>query len=338
MVKPEANVDRVYPERKGVYFDRLKKLFATYRTILLVEADFVGSHQMQQVRMSLREKPKAEILMGKNTMVRQVIRQLKDEKPQLSKLLARKQVGTGYRYLTGNVGLVFTNDDPKVVRSKILENQVPAAAKVGNISPIDVFIPAGVTTLDPGQTGFFQALNIPTKITRAAIEIVADVHLIHKDQKVGNSEVALLQKLGIKPFSYGLVVRTIYEEDKDGVVYDAKVLDMSDEDIIGKFLGGVQRLACLSLRIGYPTLASLPHILANAMKKLIAISLATDYTFEQSKKYKDYLANPEAFAAAAPAAAAGNAAPAAGGKSAAAAAPEPEEEEEDFGGMGGMFD
>jgi len=334
MGKPEVDPERVYPERKAAYFERLKKLFATYRTIMLVEADFVGSHQMQQVRMSLREKPKAEILMGKNTMVRQVIRLLKDEKPQLTKLLARKQIGTGYRYLTGNVGLVFTNDDPKIVRSKILENQVPAAAKVGNISPIDVFIPAGVTTLDPGQTGFFQALNIPKKITRAAIEIVADVHLIHKDQKVGNSEVALLQKLDIKPYHYGLVVRTIYEEDKDGVVYDAHVLDLSDADLVGKFLSGVQKLACLSLQIGYPTLASLPHSLANAMKKLIAISLATDYTFEQSQKYKDYLANPEAFQQAA-APVAGNA-PVADGKKA-AAAPEPEEEE-DFGGMGGMFD
>ena len=52
-----------------------------------------------------------------------------------------------------------------------------------------------------------QALNIPTKINRGTVEIVSDVALITKGEKVGGSEATLLAKLGIKPFSYGLVVQ-----------------------------------------------------------------------------------------------------------------------------------
>ncbi len=52
-----------------------------------------------------------------------------------------------------------------------------------------------------------QALNIPTKINRGTVEIVSDVALISKGDKVGGSEATLLAKLGIKPFSYGLVVQ-----------------------------------------------------------------------------------------------------------------------------------
>ena len=52
-----------------------------------------------------------------------------------------------------------------------------------------------------------QALNIPTKINRGTVEIVSDVALISKGEKVGGSEATLLAKLGIKPFSYGLVVQ-----------------------------------------------------------------------------------------------------------------------------------
>jgi len=330
MGKPEVDPDRVYPERKAAYFERLKKLFATYRTIMLVEADFVGSHQMQQVRISLRDKPKAEILMGKNTMVRQVIRALREELPGLQSLLAKNAGEPGYKYIYGNVGLVFTNDDPKAVRGKILENKVPAAAKAGIIAPKSVVIPGGVTTLDPGQTQFFQVLNIPTKINRGAIEILADVEVIKEGAKVGASEVALLAKLNILPFFYGLKPLWVYEKSEEGTIYQAAVLDLSTEDLLCKFFNGVTKLACISLALGYPTAASLPHLVSNGFKKLLAISLATEYSFKQADKFKEMLANPGAFAAAAPAAAA-----AAPGKAADKPA-EPEEEE--AGGFGGLFD
>ena len=54
-----------------------------------------------------------------------------------------------------------------------------------------------------------QALNIPTKINKGTVEIVSDVHLIKAGEKVGGSEATLLAKLGIKPFSYGLVIQQV---------------------------------------------------------------------------------------------------------------------------------
>ena len=54
-----------------------------------------------------------------------------------------------------------------------------------------------------------QALNIPTKINKGCVEIVSDVHLIKQSEKVGGSEATLLAKLGIKPFSYGLVIQKV---------------------------------------------------------------------------------------------------------------------------------
>jgi large subunit ribosomal protein LP0 len=41
-------------------------------------------------------------------------------------------------------------------------------------------------------------------ISRGQIEIINDVQLVAKGEKVGTSEATLLQKLGIKPFTYGL--------------------------------------------------------------------------------------------------------------------------------------
>jgi len=57
----------------------------------------------------------AQVLMGKNTMVRKVLRGLIADEPSYEKLLP---------YVVGNVGFVFTNGDLKDIRSKILANRV----------------------------------------------------------------------------------------------------------------------------------------------------------------------------------------------------------------------
>ena len=51
-------------------------------------------------------------------------------------------------------------------------DQVQAPARAGALAPLDVKIPAQTTTLGPEKTSFFQALQIPTKITKGTIEIL----------------------------------------------------------------------------------------------------------------------------------------------------------------------
>merc|ERR1719219_2860227 len=251
--------------------------------------------------MSLRGR--AEVLMGKNTMMRKAIRGMLDKHPELERVLP---------CVVGNVGFVFTSEDLNEVRDALLENKVKAPARAGAIAPVDVVIPAQNTGLGPEKTSFFQALSIPTKISRGTIEIVSDVALIAVGDKVGASESTLLNLLNISPFSYGLVVENVYD---DGSVFSPKVLDITDDDLKATFMAGVANIAAVSLAIGYPTAASAPHSIANGLKNLMAIAAETDITFAAAEKLKAYLADPSAFAvAAAPAAAAADAAPAAAAK------------------------
>merc|ERR1719463_380834 len=90
--------------------------------------------------------------------------------------------------IKGNIGFVFTNDSLPKGRDMILANKVPAPARPGAIAPIDVTIPAGPTGCDPGQTNFFQVLQVPTKIVKGQIEITNPVNLVKAGEKVGNSE------------------------------------------------------------------------------------------------------------------------------------------------------
>jgi large subunit ribosomal protein LP0 len=305
---------------KELYFQKLKELLNKYPSIFLVNVDNVGSNQMHQIRVALRGK--GVVLMGKNTMVRRALRSVLSEFPQFEKLLP---------HVKGNIGFVFTASDLKEVREIIVANKVAAPARAGAFAPKDVTVPAGNTGMEPGKTSFFQALGIPTKIARGTIEIVSDVKVVVAGTRVGQSEATLLNMLNISPFTYGMTVVQIFDQ---GNTFSPDVLDIDEKDLIDRFLSGIKTIAAISLALNYPTVVSVVHSLVNAYKNLIAISLATEYTFEGSEKVKEYLANPDAFAAAAPAAT--TAAPAAAAAKEEEKEEEKEESDEDMGF--GLFD
>jgi len=221
------------------------------------------------------------------------------------------------------------------IKDKILDKKVAAPAKAGALAPIDVILPAQNTGLGPEKTSFFQALSIQTKIARGTIEILNDVHIIKKSEKVGASEATLLNMLNISPFTYGLIILQVFDS---GTVFDPAVLDITTEDLRQKFLQGVRNIASVCLAISYPSAASVPHSIVNGFKNLLSIAAETDVSFKQAEKLKEFLKDPSKFAAAVAASAPAVAAPAAGKKEEAKkeAKQEEPEEEEDMGF--GLFD
>merc|ERR1711990_314942 len=197
--------------------------------------------------------------------------------------------------IVGNIGFVFTDMDPKDCREILLKYKIQSAAKAGVVAPCDVVIPAGPTSMGPEKTQFFQALNLSTKITKGTIEILSNTTVCTTGDKVGMSEAKLLNMLNISPFYYGLELQVVID---NGSVYPVAVLDISDEAIFAKFAQGVSNVAALSLGLSIPNAASVPHMIMNGFKMVLAIAVATDYTFTEAEKIKLYLENPEAFAAA----------------------------------------
>lgn len=266
--------------------------------------------------------------MGKNTMIRRCLREMMEEKPELETLLES---------VVGNIGFVFTEMDLSEVREILESYKVQSSAKAGILAPVDVVIPAGPTGMGPEKTSFFQALNLPTKITKGSIEILSDVTVVKAGTKVGLSEAKLLNMLSISPFWYNCELIMIMD---GGSVYPPEVLNISMDDVRAKILSAVTSgVAPLSLAIGFPNAASVPHMIMNAFKNALAIAVATDITFKEAELTKAYLENPDAFAAAA--GGSGGDAPAASGgdaKPAAAAAPAAAEEESEEEMEMGLFD
>ena len=96
---------------------------------------------------------------------------------------------------------------PGLIRRRLTSSRCPteSARSFSKCYSAPQDLPTDVST----AAGVLQALNIPTKINKGTVEIAADVQLIQEGNKVGASEATLLAKLGIKPFSYGLVIRQV---------------------------------------------------------------------------------------------------------------------------------
>jgi len=274
--------------KKVEYMNKFVDLLEGYPRAVLVTADNIGSHHMQNIRLSLRGR--AVLLMGKNTLMRKAIRDnvSSGKHPEWASILT---------VIKGNIGFVFTKENLADIQTKLLDSRVPAQAKAGIVAPQEVFIPKQVTTLEPTKTTFFAALDIATKITRGCVEILQDVQLCREGEKVGSSEAALMQMLDMRPFTYGLKLTNVFD---DGFVYSAKLLNTTPADLFKGFALGVANVAALSLGLHYPSLPAFPHTVMNAYKNLVAVCLGTDYLFDQAKSLKERVDNPDAFAVATP--------------------------------------
>jgi len=315
--------------KKRRIVNRLYENFTKFKQCLVVKLENVTSNQVQQTRLALRKQKLGDMVCGKNTVVKKAIdirlkapeegdqdydfrKQHYTKVPQIEKLL---------QCCKGKVGFIFSDASVSDLKPIIEGNKIPAPAKVGTFAPLEVVIPPGPTGLDPSQISFFHTLNISTKIQKGQIEIVKEFRVCEKGKKIGNSEAAILQKLNIKPFAFGMEILFVYD---DGAILTPDIFNVDSEILLTKFRSAANNLAAISLAVGLPNSLSIGHMVRNGFKNVVAIALETDIKIKQ-------LAN----LGTAPAPVAGGAKT----ETKAAAAPKVEEkkEEPEEVDMGGMF-
>mmetsp|Transcript_1128 Transcript_1128/g.1569 ORF Transcript_1128/g.1569 Transcript_1128/m.1569 type:complete len:246 (-) Transcript_1128:96-833(-) len=169
-------------------------MIPSYRFIMFFKLNNIKSKQIHDVRKFLRNK--AEIIIGKKTLLKYYLqtKQLFDHDIHKQKLSEN---------LNNNVGLIFTNIDPYLINKYLSYYNLKDTAKAGTIAKKDIKIKKGIKPLSPSQTSFFQALGIPTRVTKGSIEILENILLVKKDKTITSSHEVLLKKLNIRPFKHG---------------------------------------------------------------------------------------------------------------------------------------
>lgn len=256
--------------KKKEQIDTIVNLAKQNLVLGLVNLSGISSKALQGIRSSMRSgEVVATIKVAKNTLKTLALE--KADKKDLAKLIP---------YITGSCAMVFTNTNPYKLQKFLNQNQVPAPAKTGQTSPVDVFVSEGVTNLDPGPIiSELGLIGLQTRIEKGKIRITKTTKVLSPGEIVSEAHAAVLARLGIFPFTVGLKLSTVLE---NGELIDGTLLDV-DED---KLLTDLQQayLNALFLAINpniiYYSVVATPILLKSAISRAMVLSVECDYVLD----------------------------------------------------------
>jgi large subunit ribosomal protein L10 len=305
----------------------------------LVNVEGVGAKQLSGIRESLRGS--ATMMMARNTLM---IRALEAAK--------KKGIKGLIDHVSGPVAFMFSNTDPFVLTKFLSENKAAAPAKGGQTAQKDIVVPAMNTGVAPGPfISELAALKIPSRVKGGVIHVTDDCVAVKTGDVISNAMALMLARLGIEPMELQLKLIAAYA---DGSIMTGSSLEIDLDGLLGQVMAGHQYAVNLSINTGYPTVDTIPILLAKA--NMEAKSLTMEIGFFEPDMIGDFLAkaSSEVFALAAIVsekdpdaissealsqvqAAAASVAEAPAEESEQPEEVEEEEEEEEVAGLGGLF-
>ncbi len=253
---------RVYPEKKRLMYDTLKRSAREYKVIVLVKMKSVRSMQLMQIRKILADE--AKIIMVKN---RVAIKALTET--------GIKGIDKLCKELEDQNLLIFTNMNPFRLQMLLEKNKVYLPAKGGDVASEDILVPAGNTGLAPGPIlSEFREVKIPTKIEEGTVWIAKDTVVAKAGEVISMKLASILSKLGIKPIKAGI---SIYLALEDGLLYREDDLRLDIDEYRKSIEEAYSSALALTVNIVYPSKESIGIILAKAYNDALALAINSAY-------------------------------------------------------------
>ena len=207
------------PQWKLDEVDHLIELFKTYKNVAIVEVAKLNDRQIQEIRKILRGK--AIIRMSKKSLQQRAVEKYKEEskKQNLDELVER---------IPGQAALCFTNVDVFELKKIFLKSEWMVPAKPNEITPVDIWVPAGDTGLPTGQviSELNMTLRLPTRIQNDTIWVRDDTQTHKAGDFVDVKQAAVLKKLGITPIE-SLIRINFAWSDGEIISEDILYMDMT---------------------------------------------------------------------------------------------------------------
>jgi len=257
--------------RKKAQIETITKLAEENSVIGITDLSGISSSALQGIRASLRSgEVEATIKVAKNTLKSVALGKLAESpnKKDFQKLLS---------HISGSCALIFSNTNPFKLQRFLSKNKVPAPAKAGQISPVDVYIPEGVTNLDPGPIiSELGSIGLQTRIEKGKIRITKTAKVLSIGDTVSESHAAVLTRLGIQPFSVSLQLSQVLD---NGEILDGSTLQVDENKIISDLkLAYMNALAlAMNAQVTYYSKETIPLLLNNAVRQSVGLSLELNY-------------------------------------------------------------
>ncbi|MEE6208726.1 50S ribosomal protein L10 [Salarchaeum sp. III] len=271
----ERTTDHI-PEWKQEEVDNLVEIIESYDSIGVVNVAGIPSRQLQDMRRALHGS--AELRMSRNTLL---VRALEEVDSGLEDLT---------EYVSDQVGLVGTNDNPFGLYKQLEASKTPAPINAGEVAPNDIVIPEGDTGVDPGPfVGELQQIGADARIQEGSIQVLSDSVVVEEGEVVSDDVANVLSELGIEPKEVGLDLRAVYSE---GVLFMPDELAIDVDEYRADIQSAAAAARNLSVNAEYPTAQTAPTLLAKAAGE--AKSLGIHAAVESPELADDLVAKADA--------------------------------------------
>jgi len=259
----------VYPKRKTQMYQQLQELPKKYKVLALIKMTKVRGSQILPLRKKL--KGEVEFVSIKDKVAQKALEKV--DVPGIKEIIEE---------LTGQCMFMFTNMSPFKLNVLLAKNKMMLAARGGDISSIDIVVPAKNTGIAPGpMLTEFKDAGIPTKIDQGTIWISKETTPVKKGEVINDKLAPLLGKLDIKPVEAGIA---LYSAIEDGLKYSEEELVIDVEKIRDEFAQAHQQAISLSIEAAYVTPENIEMILSKAAQSGRSVSIESGFMTDETKE------------------------------------------------------
>ena len=258
-----------YPKKKTQMYQQLQEIPKQYKVLALVKMTKVRASQILPLRKKL--KGDVEFVSIKDKIAQKALATV--DIPGIKDMIGE---------LTGQCLFMFTNMSPFKLNVLLAKNKIMLAARGGDISSIDIIVPAKNTGIAPGpMLTEFKEAGIPTKIDQGTIWISKETTPVKKGEVINGKLAPLLGKLDIKPVEAGVA---LYSAIEDGIKYSEEELVIDVEKIRGEFAQAHQQAVSLSIEAAYITPENIGQILSKAAQSARSVSIESGFMTDETKE------------------------------------------------------
>ncbi len=174
-------------DQKMKFVEQTAKELKNYKTVGVLPVNSIPDRLVQKSRNTMRDKVK--FVIAKKSLLARIL----ESDPKTKGLSAE---------LTGMSAIVMSNEDPFTLYKGFKSNTLKLGAKPNQISPEDINIQAGETSLQPGQqVTELKLAGIDVQIQKGKVVIAKDKVLVKKGSAITSQVAKALKTLDIQPFS-----------------------------------------------------------------------------------------------------------------------------------------
>lgn len=252
-------------EKKKTAVSDLSKLLKEKKTLLIASIKNIPGSQFQEIVKRLRGK--AVVKVPKKNLILKALDNSKEEEI--------KKVGES---ITNDFALLFSDIDCFELAIDLIRKKSPSKAKVGQIAPEDIEIPAGPTDLVPGPAiSELGSLGIQIQIEGGKITIKTPKIIAKKGTKITQGAADMMSKLDIKPFSIGFIPVAAFDNETKKFYPN---IDLNPDKTLEDFKEAYGRALPFAVQVGYTTPETITFLIGKAGRHAIALGNLQNQTPE----------------------------------------------------------